>query len=68
MKSCPASERTEALNKKKNTLAAELGLESEEEEEDGGKENIFGRKNVPAVLKPNEHKVSGSTDVDCVVV
>ncbi|KAI5697889.1 hypothetical protein M8J77_023454 [Diaphorina citri] len=59
MKSCtkgPQSEGTGGGVKKKN-LAAEIGLESEEEEEEGGKENIFGRKNVPAVLKPNDNKV-----------
>uniref|UniRef100_A0A8D8YHC6 Chromo domain-containing protein n=1 Tax=Cacopsylla melanoneura TaxID=428564 RepID=A0A8D8YHC6_9HEMI len=54
MKSC--TKPKDSIPKKKN-LAAEIGLESEEEEEEGGKENIFGRKNVPAVLKPNDNKV-----------
>lgn len=60
MKSCPKSTHSGGVTKKKN-LAAEIGLESEEEEEEGGKENIFGRKNVPAVLKPNEQKVSNTS-------
>lgn len=55
MKSC-----TKSQSEGKKNLAAEIGLESEEEEEDGGKENIFGRKNVPAVLKPNDNKVSAT--------